>query len=123
MGSIMEDKNISVTVKPFPSIRDLKIITIKGTIDISTSKRIDKTILSVIEKGDSHIIIDLSQLDYLSSIGMMSLTNYVLRARAKMRMVKFIKPTKPIYDTMSVFGFTKRFDMYDNLEDAINTFR
>jgi anti-sigma B factor antagonist len=123
MGPIMEDKNISVTVEPCPSIADLKIITIRGTIDISTSKRIDKTILSVIEKGDSHIIIDLSQLDYLSSIGMMSLTNYVLRSQVKMKMVKFIKPIKPIYDTMSVFGLTKRFDMYDNLKEAINTFR
>ena len=119
----MEDKNISVTVEPFPSITNLKIITIKGTFDISTSKRIDNTILSVIEKGDSHIIIDLSQLDYLSSIGMMSLTNYVLRSHAQMKITKFIKPAKPIYDTMSVFGFTKRFDMYDNLEEAINTFR
>ena len=119
----MEDKNISVTVEPSPSITNLKIITIKGTFDISTSKRIDKTILSVIEKGDSHIIIDLSQLDYLSSIGMMSLTNYVLRSRVQMKMVKFIKPVKPIYDTMSVFGFTKRFDMHDKLEEAVNTFR
>jgi anti-sigma B factor antagonist len=119
----MEDKKISVTVEPFPSIKDLKIITIKGTIDMSTSKRIDKTILSVIEKGDSHIIIDLSQLDYLSSIGMMSLTNYVLRSHAQKRMVKFVKPVKPIYDTMSVFGLTKRFDMYDNLKEAINTFQ
>jgi len=123
MDSILEDKNISVTVEPSPSITNLKIITIKGTFDISTSKRIDKTILSVIEKGDSHIIIDLSQLDYLSSIGMMSLTNYVLRSRVQMKMVKFIKPVKPIYDTMSVFGFTKRFDMHDKLEEAVNTFR
>ena len=119
----MENKNISVTVEPFPSIPDLTIVTITGTIDLSTSKRVDKTVLSVIEKGDSHIIIDLSHLDYLSSIGMMSLTNYVLRSHAKNRMVKFIKPFKPIYDTMSFFGFTKKFDMYDNLEDAISSFR
>ena len=119
----MQDKDILVTIEPFPSISNLTIITIKGIIDLSTSKRVDKTVLSVIEKGDSHIIIDLSQLDYLSSIGMMSLTNYVLRSNAKKRLTKFVKPFKPIYDTMSFFGFTKRFDMYDTLEDAINTFR
>ena len=119
----MENKNISVTVEPCPSIPDLKIIYIKGTIDLSTSKSVDKTILDVIEKGDSHIIIDLSQLDYLSSIGMMSLTNYVLRSQAHNRLIKFVKPQKTIYDTMSFFGFTKRFEMFDILEDAINTFR
>jgi anti-anti-sigma factor len=97
----MEDTNISVTIEPFPSIPDLKIIRITGTIDLSTSKRVDKTILSVIEKGDSHIIIDLSHLEYLSSIGMMSLTNYVLRAHDKKRLIKFVKPVKTIYETMS----------------------
>ena len=75
----MENKNILVTIEPCPSISNL-IITIKGTIDISTSRNTDKTILSVIEKGDSYIIIDLSQLDYLSSIGMMSLTKYLLHS-------------------------------------------
>ena len=119
----MENKNISVTIEPFPSIPILKIITIKGTIDLSTSKNVDKMVLSVIEKGDSHIIIDLSGLDYLSSIGMMSLTNYVLRSNAKKRLIRFVKPGKTIFDTMSFFGFTKKFDMFDNLEDAINTFR
>lgn len=119
----MEDKNISVTVEPFPSIPDLKIITIKGTIDISTSTSVDKTILSVIEKGDSHIIIDLNQLDYLSSIGMMSLTKYHLRSVDKKILLKFVKPSQSIYNTMSYFGFTKKFDMYDSLDEAINTFR
>jgi len=119
----MEDKNISVTVEPFPEILNLKIVTIKGTIDISTSKHADKTILSLIEKGDSHIIIDLTQLDYLSSIGMMSLTKYLLRSVDKKILLKFVKPSKSIYNTMSFFGFTKKFDMYDSREEAIKSFR
>jgi len=119
----MENKNISVIIEPFPSIPNLKIITIKGTIDISTSKHADKTILSVIEKGDSHIIIDLSKLDYLSSTGMMSLTKYLLRSVDKKILLKLVKPSKSIYNTMSFFGFTKKFDMYDSLDEAINTFR
>jgi anti-sigma B factor antagonist len=118
----MNDHNITVTIEPFPAIPNLKIITIKGTIDISTSRHVDKKILSVIEKGDSHIIIDLSQLDYLSSIGMMSLTKYLLRSVDKKILLKFVKPSKAIYDTMSFFGFTKKFDMYDSLDEAINTF-
>lgn len=119
----MEDKNILITIKPFPEIPKLKIITITGTIDISTSKHADKTILSVIEKGDSHIIIDLSHLDYLSSIGMMSLTKYQLRSVDNKILLRFVKPSQSIYNTMSFFGFTKKFDMYDSLDDAIQTFR
>ena len=118
----MVDHNITVSIEPFPSIPDLKIISVTGTIDLSTYKRVDEKILPVIEKGDSHIIIDLSKLYYLSSTGMMSLTKYHLRSAAKKRLLKFVKPSQSLYNTMSFFGFTKRFDMYDSLEDAINTF-
>ena len=119
----MDDHNITVSIEPFPSIPNLKIITITGTIDISTSKLADKKILPVIEKGDSHIIIDLSKLDYLSSTGMMSLTTYQLRSVDKKILLKLVKPSKSIYNTMSFFGITKKFDMYDSLETAIKTFR
>jgi anti-sigma B factor antagonist len=120
----MNEHNITVSIETSPSIPNLKIITITGTIDISTSKRVDERILPEIVKGDAHIIIDLSQLDYLSSTGMMSLTKYHLRSvDNKILLKEFEKPSISIYNMMSFFGLTKKFDMYDSLEAAIKAFR
>jgi len=119
----MENRNISITIEPSSSIPNITIITLKGSLDLSTSKYVDEKVLPIMETGESDFILDISGLEYLSSIGMMSLTKYQLLITNKNRFLKLIKPPKPIYDTIAVFGFTKRFDTYDSLQEAIRSSR
>ena len=115
----MEERNITIDIKPSPLKSNLTIITIKGNLDLPNSRYADEKILPLIEKGESNIIIDLSQLYYLSSIGMMSLTQYHALITKKNRSLKLIKP---IYDIMTYFGFTKKFEIYESIEEAISSF-
>ena len=39
---------VKITIEPAPSIPNLKIITIKGSIDSVTYKQVDKKVFSVI---------------------------------------------------------------------------
>ena len=68
---IMENKDVTVTVESQRSLSNLKIISIRGTVNRDTSFKVDEKILPIIESEASHIILDLSNLDYLSSVGMM----------------------------------------------------
>jgi anti-anti-sigma factor len=122
-NKIMQDKHIAITIEHSPSMPNITIITLKGNLDLSTSKHVDEKVLPVMETGESDFILDVSDLDYLSSIGMMSLTKYQLLLTKKKRFLKLIKPPKPIYDTMAVFGFTKRFEIYDTVVEAISSTR
>jgi len=117
------DRHIAITIELSPSIPNLTIITMKGNLDLATSKYVDEKVLPVMETGESNFILDVSELDYLSSIGMMSLTKYQLLLTKEKRFLKLIKPPKPIYDTMTVFGFTKRFEIYDTVVEAISSSR
>ncbi len=119
----MKDKNITITIEPISSIPNLTIITLKGNLDLATSKYVDEMVLPVIENGESNIILDLRYLEYLSSIGIMSLTQYQSLLTSKNRALKLIKPPKTIYDTISVSGVAKRFDIYDTVPEAISALR
>jgi anti-anti-sigma factor len=74
----MRESNIIINIRAEPSIPNLKIITIKGTFDAVTSIQVDKKILPVIEQEKSNIILDLSSIDYLSSVGIMCLAQYLV---------------------------------------------
>jgi anti-anti-sigma factor len=117
----MEEQNVNITIEPAPSVPNLKIVTIKGTIDKVTSAQVNAKVLPIIEKEDSNIIIDLSNLDFLSSVGMMDLAKYLVLLTDRKRFLKLIKPSKPVYDTMAKMGFEKRFDIYDSVEAAISS--
>ena len=119
----MENETVTITVEDAPSVQNLKIIKIGGTVDKVTAVYVDEKVLPIIEKEDKNIILDLRGLDFLSSVGMMKLANYLVLLTDKNRLLKLIKPSKPVYDTMVKMGFEKRFGIYDNIEAAISSLR
>ena len=118
----MEEGNITIVIEPSPSIPNLKIITIRGSFDTVTTKQVDERVLPVIEKEKSNIILDISNLEYLSSIGILRLIKYFKFMSNEMRLLKFVKPPKHIYSTLEAAGIAKHFDMYDSLEAALSSF-
>jgi anti-sigma B factor antagonist len=119
----MDGKNITIDIDPVPSVPNLTVITLKGSLDLPSSKYVDEMVLPVIEKKESNIILDLRYLEYISSIGIMSLTHYQSLLNNKKRSLKLVKPPEPIYDTFAVFGITKKFDIYDTVPEAVSSFR
>ena len=117
----MEDKDVTVTIESIFSIPNLKIITIRGTVNRDTSFKVDEKVMPVIEKEESNIILNLSGLDYLSSVGMMSIVRYLVVCKDRKKLFKLVRPPKSVHDTMVVFGIGNKFDIYDNIEAAMST--
>jgi len=113
-----------INIDNYPTIPNLKIIKIEGKFDTVTAKKIDEEILPVIEREKTNVILDISKLDYLSSIGILRLIKYLSFMTDEKRVLKFVKPPEHIYTTLLVAGVLEKFDMYDSLvEAAISSFR
>ena len=119
----MDDGDISVTIEHGPSIPNLRVVSINGTMDSITTRQVDEMVFPVIGQENSNIIFDLSNVDYLSSTGILCLLKYIVSLNNQKRMLKFVKPPEHIYNTLVVAGISKRFDMYDNIDAAIITMR
>jgi len=117
----MKDNAITITFETKPSIPNVKIITIKGFLDAFNCRQVDETILPVLEREESNIVFDLSQVKYLSSTGIMCLLKYLIFLNDQRRLLKFVKPPERVYTFLQDAGLAKEFDMYDNIEVAINT--
>lgn len=120
----MEDATVRINIETYTSIPNLKIITIVGNFNTVTAKQVDENILPVIERESTNIILDISNLDYLSRIAILCLIKYLSFMTDKKRVLKFLKPPEHIYNTLLAAGVADKFDMYDSiLEAAINGFR
>jgi len=118
----MEDATVTITIEDVPSVPNLKIITIEGSLDAVTAEKVDLTVLPLMELEKINIILDISKLDYLSSIGMLCLIKYFTMMTNKMRLIKFIKPPKLVFNSLEAAGIAKHFDMYDSTEAAMSSF-
>lgn len=116
-------KNISITIEPSPSVPDLILVSIKGILDSTTMKNVDEKILPVIENKTSDVIIDLSDINYANKDGIMCFMKCLIHMNRRKKALKFVMPPQHVYKTFKIAGLSKRFDMYVNIEEAINTLR
>ena len=119
----MENGTINITIKLSPSIDDLKVVSISGTMDSITTRQVDEAVLPVIGQEKSNIIFNLSDVDYLSSTGILCLLKYIVSLNAQGRQFKFVRPPSHICNILKTAGISERFDMYESLETAMSTFR
>ncbi|HMK48680.1 MAG TPA: STAS domain-containing protein [Thermodesulfovibrionales bacterium] len=118
----MTYRNVVVKVENSPSKQDLKIVTIEGSLDAVTNKEVNETVVPLIEQGAWNIIMDLSNLKYLSSTGMMCLIKYLVYSNDKQKIFKMVKPPQAVYDTLQVAGIARHFEIYDSIGEATRSF-
>src|SRR5262245_54849057 len=97
---------------------DVVVLGLSGRLDATTAKTFESKMLGQIESGDRRFIIDLAQLDYISSAGLRVL---VLAAKqlgsVKGRIVLCSLKTS-VREVFDIVGFSSTFPIYASPEDA-----
>jgi anti-anti-sigma factor len=101
--------------------RTAEIVTLSpsGKLDTTTAKTFEEKILAQIESGDRRFVIDLAQLDYISSAG---LRVFVLAAKrlnsanGKMVLCALKDPVKEVFE---IAGFSSIFSICGSHDEAI----
>ena len=97
---------------------DILTLSLSGKLDSTTSKLFEEKILGQIESGERRIVIDLAQLDYISSAGLrvFLLANKRLSsANGKIALCSLKDQVKEVFD---IAGFSSIFSIHGSHEDA-----
>jgi anti-sigma B factor antagonist len=100
------------------TIEDIKVAELKGDIDASTASSVTKEVLPLAEPG-SKIILDMTEVPYMSSAGLRMLLSLYRQTTAKEGKLLLVGLTEEILDTMTVTGFLDFFATSDTLEQGI----
>ena len=98
---------------------DNLILRIIGKLDSSTSKDLEEKILSIIASSQGKLVIDLSQLDYVSSAGLRVFLLAAKRmdgAKGKMILCSLKDAVKQVFD---IAGFSSLLTLTASTEEAI----
>ena len=108
---------IKIDTQQDPIDVKLKVITIIGDLDASTHEQADNKIISQIAEG-AKIILDLRQLNYISSVGLVSIVKYHIKVTIRGGKIKVVKPCDTIYNNFDLTGMTRYLDIYESVEEA-----
>lgn len=97
---------------------EIHIIQIKGEVDASSSIELDQAISSCISGGYKKILVDLSQLSYISSAGLGVFMSYVEEMKEKQIKMILFGLTARVAHTFDLLGLRGLIEIRTNREEA-----
>jgi anti-anti-sigma factor len=100
-------------------IDDTYIIEVSGRLDTITSEELESRLNNLIDQVNAKIVIDLSAVDYTSSVGLRVLLAALKKQKEKQKTLKLASMQPFVRDTFRVTGLDRIFSIYLTQEDAI----
>ncbi len=98
------------------------ILAFNGRLDAITSNAAQERIVSLIDKGETRLIADLSQLEYISSAGLRVFIMAAKRLKTGNGKIVLCSLTDPIKEIFDIAGFSALFPAHAARDEALKSF-
>lgn len=98
------------------------VVLVKGFLDAYTYENFEKSINDLFEAGTYRIIVDLSELQYISSAGAGVFIGAIGTAQENKGNIVILRPTANVREVFELLGLTQIFTFSETREDAVKAF-
>jgi anti-sigma B factor antagonist len=98
-------------------------LRLSGRLDTTTAPAFEERILGGIASGERHVVIDLAQLDYISSAGLRVIALAGKRLSAANGKLVLCSLKDRVREVFEVAGFSSIFPIYGSHDDATTYIR
>ena len=108
---------MEITVK---EIKQIELITIQGRVDSVEASHLEQALQAANHRGKYKLVIDMSQLEYMSSAGFRALAAAQRNSkRHKDGEVVLAQVPNHIHQVLEIVGFAEYFNIFDNVTSAL----
>ncbi len=111
--------NITVTASAHPQHKDITLLSVKGFIDTTTAPEFEKTFQSVLAKKRFNLIIDLKEVNYISSAGWGIFIAELKRIRNQKGNLFLTSMCQEVTDTYYLLEFHTILKSFPDVEQAV----
>lgn len=115
-------EGIQVSVERAGYQGDISIIKVGGYIDTTTSSELERALDGLLKSGIYRIIIDLQNVDYISSAGWGIFISEIKGIRERDGDLKLANMIPDVYEVFELLEFHYILKAYDSIEAAIQDF-
>lgn len=98
--------------------QDVSIMKAKGRIDSETAPELDKRLSKLITDGKNKIVLDLQNVEYMSSAGLRSMVKALKGAQGAGGDVRLAAVPKEIEGVLLTVGMMQMFKLFSTSEEA-----
>lgn len=101
---------------------DIVIVSLAGRLDAYGANDVEKKLDLFIDSGQVKLVINLENLEYISSSGLRVFLAALKKVRKQQGDMKLADLKPFIKEIFDIAGFTQLFNILDNEEAAVNSF-
>jgi len=95
------------------------VIHVTGRMDAVSSPDFEKAMDAWIEKGETTLVVDCSNLEYISSSGLRSILTVAKKLKTRKGRILLTSLTSVVKEVFEISGFSAIIPIYDSLEGAM----
>jgi len=115
-------EGIQVSLEKVGANKDIAVIKVGGYIDTTTSAELEHSLSSILKSNCHNIIIDLGNVDYISSAGWGIFISEIKGIREKSGDLKLVRMIPDVYEVFELLEFHYILKAFDTLDEAIADF-
>ncbi len=115
-------EGIQVSVEKAGVNSHIAVIKVGGYIDTTTSAELEHALDSLLKAGTFDIIIDLGNVDYISSAGWGIFISEIKGIREKGGDLKLVRMIPDVYEVFELLEFHYILKAFDTIDEAVNDF-
>jgi anti-sigma B factor antagonist len=103
-------------------VGDVRVVRIAGNLDTQTSPVTQEQLTKLIQDGATKILLDLEELNYISSSGLRVLLVAQKRLEGNGGQVRICNPNTMVREVFDTSGFSEIFSVYGSQTEALDGF-
>lgn len=115
-------EGIQTTIKFTGPSDSIGVIKVGGYIDTTTSSELERALASLLKKNQYRIIVDLGDVDYISSAGWGIFISEIKGIKENSGDLKLVRMIPEVYEVFELLEFHYILKAYDTIEDAVDAF-
>ncbi|GIK58939.1 MAG: STAS domain-containing protein [Chloroflexi bacterium] len=115
----MSETNLNLTTEVFKRVT---LVKASGRIDSSNAAQFDAALKDVLGGGLENIVLDLSEISYMSSAGLRAIVAAHRECAKKKGSLVLAAPSERVSEVFSLAGLDSIFTVYDDVTAAVGSF-
>jgi anti-anti-sigma factor len=120
------NSEFKITSEKMQTSVPVTVFHVSGWLDAQSEGQLLETARLAHDEGARHLLIDMGELDTLTSAGMRAIQkvyHMYVPAGTQGKAVKLCNAPPQIYNVLSITGFLQNLPMYESLEAALESFQ
>jgi len=111
--------SLNITIE---EMHRVNLLVVSGRVDSNTSPKLSEQLTSQIDSGAMNLLIDLAEVDYMSSAGLRELVSALKRVKKDGGDLRLVSPSPRVKEVLDLAGLTTLFEIYDDRVKAVGSF-